>query len=105
MNYLDVIRIVAEEFGVSKYLIRERDRRAKIALARQTVCFILWKKFECTLEYTARAVNRICHGTVIHAIRNIKNRRKTEPYTDALISRCEDRIDTFIEEYKNAKSV
>lgn len=67
-----VIKCVCNEFAVNKKEILGKSRLAHIALARQTVMFLLREELELSLQKIASIVNRKDHTTIMHGCEKVK---------------------------------
>jgi len=64
-----IIGFICNEFGITKYELRSQRRKMHLVDARQTCAFAL-RKFGCTYEYIASAINRKDHTTIMHLLKN-----------------------------------
>lgn len=69
-----IVREVANEYGIEPEDLRSASRTAKIALPRQIVMYLTNKHTEQTLVAIAKKLKRKNHTTVMHGIKTISNR-------------------------------
>ena len=64
---VNILNAVCEIFDLKSSEIKGKRRTAHVALARQTVMYLLREELEMPLERVAKEVNRTDHTTVLHA--------------------------------------
>lgn len=66
-----IIQIVGEVYGVSRKLLLDHNRKAKIAWARQTIMYLLRTDLKCSFPLIAMVLKRRDHTTVFHGCRKV----------------------------------
>jgi chromosomal replication initiator protein len=84
----NIIDAVTKVFDVTAREIKGRRRTAYIALARQTVMYLIREELQYPLEKIASEVNRKDHTTVIHACDKIEDLLKEDDQYKEKIARC-----------------
>lgn len=85
-----IISVVSEVFNIYPKDIKGKRRTSHIALARQTVMYILREELELSLEQIARIVNRKDHTTVLHACSKIEELSANDSRMQERLVKCKD---------------
>lgn len=80
-----IVRLVADDYGLSIHRILSRERSETVCHARQIAMVLLREHTRLVYQEIAEAFFRD-HGTVIHAVRAVRDRRSTDP---EFAARCE----------------
>ncbi len=75
----EVVRIVADFYGVEENSIYDKTRRKEIVKARQMVMYILREEFNVSYPLIGQKLGGKDHTTVIHSCDKIKNDMKADP--------------------------
>lgn len=75
----DIVKIVANYYGLGEYVIYEKTRRKEIVRARQVSMYILREDFNISYPLIGQKLGDRDHTTVIHSHLKIKNDLKTDP--------------------------
>ncbi len=75
----EVVRIIAEQYGISEEIIYEKTRRKEIVRARQVAMYILREDFNISYPLIGQKLGGRDHTTVIHSHLKIKADLKTDP--------------------------
>ncbi len=74
-----IIKTVAESFNVTSDDILSSKRNAEIVLPRQICMYIIREKKNFSLQETAKILNKTDHTTVIHGIKQMKDKIADNP--------------------------
>ncbi len=85
--------VVAEEFGISKKLMKSRSRKKEILIPRQTVMFLAKEYLGLTLLKIGDYFGGKDHTTVMNAIRKIQNRLSTDKNFQKHLNAIKDRLE------------
>ncbi len=77
-NPMDVLKIVAENCGVTVEDVLSKCRKKEISEARHIFCVIMKKEFNFSLKRIGEFINNRDHTTVIHSVNTVKDRCDTE---------------------------
>ncbi len=77
----EVIKTIAEFYGIEPALIKEKTRRKEIVKARQIVMYILREDFNVSYPHIGQQIGGKDHTTVIHSCLKIKNDIKNDMLT------------------------
>ena len=75
----EVVRVIAEQYGISEEIIYEKTRRKEIVRARQVAMYILREDFNISYPLIGQKLGGRDHTTVIHSHLKIKSDLKTDP--------------------------
>lgn len=75
----DIVRIVADYYGLSEEVIYEKTRRREIVRARQVAMYLLREDFNISYPLIGQKLGDRDHTTVIHSHLKIKDDLKTDP--------------------------
>lgn len=75
----DVVKIIAEHYGIEEEVIYEKTRRREIVRARQVAMYILREDFSVSYPLIGSKMGGRDHTTVIHSHLKIKEDLKTDP--------------------------
>lgn len=75
----DIVRIVAEQYGLPEEVIYEKTRRKEIVRARQVAMYLLREDFNISYPLIGQKLGDRDHTTVIHSHLKIKDDLKTDP--------------------------
>jgi len=75
----DIVKIVAEQYGLSEGVIYEKTRRKEIVRARQVAMYLLREDFNVSYPLIGQKLGDRDHTTVIHSHLKIKGDLKTDP--------------------------
>jgi chromosomal replication initiator protein len=75
----DIVRIIADQYGISEDIIYEKTRRKEIVKARQVAMYILREDFNISYPLIGQKMGGRDHTTVIHSHLKIKDDLKTDP--------------------------
>jgi len=75
----DVVKIIAEHYGIEEDIIYEKTRRREIVRARQVAMYILREDFNVSYPLIGSKMGGRDHTTVIHSHLKIKEDLKTDP--------------------------
>jgi chromosomal replication initiator protein len=75
----DIVKIVADQYGLSEEVIYEKTRRKEIVRARQVAMYLLREDFNISYPLIGQKLGDRDHTTVIHSHLKIKNDLKTDP--------------------------
>lgn len=75
----DIVKVVAEQYGISEDTIYEKTRRKEIVRARQVAMYILREDFNISYPLIGQKLGDRDHTTVIHSHLKIKDDLKTDP--------------------------
>ena len=75
----DIVRIIADQYGISEEIIYEKTRRKEIVRARQVAMYILREDFNISYPLIGQKMGGRDHTTVIHSHLKIKDDLKTDP--------------------------
>lgn len=70
----DVIKVIADYFGVESKELKGERRTALVAFPRQVCMYVLREDYKYPLEKVAEFLNRSDHTTVLHAVDKIKTK-------------------------------
>lgn len=73
--------------GITADKIRERNRKRRVAMARQSIMYVLRKRTKWSTPQIARFVGLTDHSTVIHGIARIERDQHTNPDIADLVKR------------------
>ena len=73
--------------GITAEKIRERNRKRKVVMARQSIMYALRKRTKWSTPQIARFVGLTDHSTVVHGIARIERDRHTNADIAALVMR------------------
>ena len=93
INIEEIQRIVCDHYNIPEDLIRAKNRKKEVALARQISMFLAKKMTNSSFKTIGLHFGGRDHSTVIHAIKTIEKEKKTDKkIKDALIA-LERKID------------
>jgi chromosomal replication initiator protein len=75
----DIVRIIADQYGITEEIIYEKTRRKEIVRARQVAMYILREDFNISYPLIGQKMGGRDHTTVIHSHLKIKDDLKTDP--------------------------
>ncbi|MDE2030684.1 MAG: chromosomal replication initiator protein DnaA [Patescibacteria group bacterium] len=75
----DIVKIIADQYGISEEIIYEKTRRKEIVRARQVAMYILREDFNISYPLIGQKLGGRDHTTVIHSHLKIKDDLKTDP--------------------------
>lgn len=75
----DIVRIIADQYGITEEIIYEKTRRKEIVRARQVAMYILREDFNISYPLIGQKMGGRDHTTVIHSHLKIKTDLKTDP--------------------------
>ncbi len=75
----DVVKIIADHYGIEESVIYEKTRRREIVKARQVAMYILREDFNISYPLIGSKLGGRDHTTVIHSHLKIKENLKTDP--------------------------
>jgi chromosomal replication initiator protein len=75
----DIVRIIADQYGIAEEIIYEKTRRKEIVRARQVAMYILREDFNISYPLIGQKMGGRDHTTVIHSHLKIKTDLKTDP--------------------------
>lgn len=75
----DIVKIVAEQYGLSEDVIYEKTRKKEIVRARQVAMYLLREDFNISYPLIGQKLGDRDHTTVIHSHLKIKEDLKTDP--------------------------
>jgi len=75
----DVVKIIADHYGIEESVIYEKTRRREIVRARQVAMYILREDFSVSYPLIGNKMGGRDHTTVIHSHLKIKEELKTDP--------------------------
>jgi chromosomal replication initiator protein len=75
----DIVRIIADQYGIPEEVIYEKTRRKEIVRARQVAMYILREDFNISYPLIGQKMGGRDHTTVIHSHLKIKDDLKTDP--------------------------
>ncbi len=75
----DIVKIIADQYGISEDVIYEKTRRKEIVRARQVAMYILREDFSISYPLIGQKLGGRDHTTVIHSHLKIKDDLKTDP--------------------------
>jgi chromosomal replication initiator protein len=75
----DIVKIVAEHYGLEETVVYEKTRRKEIVKARQVAMYLLREDFNISYPLIGQKLGDRDHTTVIHSHLKIKNDLKTTP--------------------------
>lgn len=75
----DVIKIIAEFYGIDEASIYKKGRKKEVIKPRQVIMYILRDDFDISFPSIGEKVGNRDHSTVIHSYEKIKNDIKTDP--------------------------
>lgn len=75
----DIVKIVADYYGISDDIIYEKTRKKEIVRARQVAMFLLREDFNISYPLIGQKLGDRDHTTVIHSHLKIKDDLKTDP--------------------------
>jgi chromosomal replication initiator protein len=85
----DVIRFVAQHYGVRVADVKGRSNRRSIALPRQVAMFLIRDILELSFPEIGRIFSRH-HSTVMYAVDNVQKMRQSNPDFDATLTSFRD---------------
>lgn len=68
---LEIMKAVAEAYGVTLEDLRSHSRIARLATARAVVCYLLYRYYNYSLKDVGRMVLRD-HSSVMHSVRLVE---------------------------------
>jgi chromosomal replication initiator protein len=75
----DIVKIVADSYGLAEEVIYEKTRRREIVRARQVAMYLLREDFNISYPLIGQKLGDRDHTTVIHSHLKIKDDLKTDP--------------------------
>ena len=92
-----VLKLVCEEYGLSLADMTNRRREAWRAYPRQVAMYLCREHARCgnarpTFQHIGQAVGKLDHGTVMYAVKRVKNAMETEPTERARILKLAEQI-------------
>jgi chromosomal replication initiator protein len=75
----DIVRIIADQYGITEEIIYEKTRRKEIVRARQVAMYILREDFNISYPLIGQKMGGRDHTTVIHSHLKIRDDLKTDP--------------------------
>jgi len=75
----DIVKVVAEQYGIPEDSVYEKTRRKEIVKARQVAMYILREDFNISYPLIGQKMGNRDHTTVIHSHLKIKKDLKTDP--------------------------
>jgi len=75
----DIVKVVAEQYGIPEESVYEKTRRKEIVRARQVAMYILREDFNISYPLIGQKMGDRDHTTVIHSHLKIKDDLKTDP--------------------------
>jgi len=85
----DIIRFVAQHYGVRVADVKGRSNRRSIALPRQVAMFLIRDILELSFPEIGRIFSRH-HSTVMYAVDNVQKMRQSNPDFDATLTSFRD---------------
>ena len=87
-----IIREVSEFYGISISEMKSGSRDMNIIRAAHVSMYLIKKATDMSMRNIVAIFERKCHGTVINAIKSIKNRLDTDRYFKVEMEVLEDKI-------------
>lgn len=75
----DIVKVIADHYGLSDSVIYDKTRRKEIVRARQVAMYILREDFNISYPLIGQKLGDRDHTTVIHSHLKIKDDLKTDP--------------------------
>lgn len=75
----DVIKIIAEYYGIEEASVYKKGRKKEVIKPRQVIMYILRDDFDISFPSIGEKVGNRDHSTVIHSYEKIKSDLKTDP--------------------------
>ncbi len=75
----DIVKVVAEQYGIPEDSVYEKTRRKEIVKARQVAMYILREDFNISYPSIGQKMGNRDHTTVIHSHLKIREDLKTDP--------------------------
>jgi chromosomal replication initiator protein len=75
----DIVKVIADHYGITDDIIYEKTRRKEIVRARQVAMYILREDFNISYPLIGQKLGGRDHTTVIHSHLKIKEDLKTDP--------------------------
>jgi chromosomal replication initiator protein len=75
----DIIKVVAEFYGIEESSIFEKGRKKEVIKPRQVIMYLLREDFDISFPSIGDKVGNRDHSTVIHSYEKVKNDLKTDP--------------------------
>ena len=75
----DVVKMVADFYGIEKEFIYQKTRRKEVVKPRQVVMYLLREDFKISFPTIGQKLGGRDHTTVIHSCEKIRNNIKTDP--------------------------
>ena len=76
---VDIVKVIADHYGLSDSVIYDKTRRKEIVRARQVAMYILREDFNISYPLIGQKLGDRDHTTVIHSHLKIKDDLKTDP--------------------------
>ena len=89
VSIADIKRCVADEFQIRLEDLDSRRRLASLAHPRQLAMYLARRHTACSLQDIGAAFGRD-HSTVLHALRSVESKLKTDPHFGNIVSRLEE---------------
>lgn len=75
----DIVKIIADYYGIADTIIYEKTRRREVVRARQVAMYILREDFNISYPLIGQKLGHMNHSTVIHSHLKIQKDLKTDP--------------------------
>jgi chromosomal replication initiator protein len=75
----DIVKVIADQYGIQENIIYEKTRRKEIVRARQVAMYILREDFNISYPLIGQKMGGRDHTTVIHSHLKIRDDLKTDP--------------------------
>ncbi len=85
----DIEWVVCTKYGISKEVMRSRDKRKKISRPRQIIMFLARELTNASYPKIGRHFGRD-HTTIVHGVKSLRERMQTNPKVMAHVCECRD---------------
>lgn len=82
-----IVRIVSEHFHVPVNLVKGKIKLAPVVEARHVSAWVITDVLKLSTSQTAKVLGYNDHGSTIHALKSIRNRKEMEPHFRARLEK------------------
>jgi chromosomal replication initiator protein len=87
-----VLRTVADYFGIPPEELTSKKRDKKTALARHVAIYLLRDRYNCSLSEIGKELGGRNHATILHGYEKIASQVDTDPYLAEQITEIKERL-------------
>jgi chromosomal replication initiation ATPase DnaA len=94
--FAEITAVVSSHFGIAIQALRSPLRTGEVAFARMVALYLSRRLTDMPMRVIGEFFGKRCHGSVMHAVVSVENRRDTDPgFAEALLEltrRCQGQL-------------